>query len=98
MNIKKIILNISISAVILGVFTSTSFAAAPVQPNCGGQDASNFAQNGSVFFGPDSEFGKFHSFYSTNFGPGFDSAVLSHLQGIPVNSSCPDNGFPTPVH
>ena len=86
------------NALLLGFFASPIFAAAPAQPNCGGQDASNFAQNGSIYFGSGSEFGQFHHFYSESFGPEFDSGVLSHLQGIPENSSCPDNGFPTPLH
>ena len=66
-----------------------AFATAPVQANCLGGDVSGFAQNltplGQNVVKPLS-------------GGGFDNEILAHLQGIPTISSCPDGGFPTPLH
>ena len=66
-----------------------AFAAAPVSPNCLGQDVSSFTKISPGFVG---------SVASSLSSGGFDNEILGHLQGIPPISSRPDYGFPTPLH
>lgn len=86
MNIKKIAIGVAASG-ILFVSAVPAFAVAPVQPNCLGSDVSSFAQNPPL-----------GQFIKTLSSGGVDNEFLAHLQGIPSISTCPDNGFPTPLH
>ncbi len=72
---------------ILAMLAIPAFAVSPVKPNCLGSDVSTFAQN--------PPFGQFIKSLSSG---GLDNEFLAHLQGIPTISSCPDSGFPTPLH
>ncbi len=66
-----------------------SFAASPVTPSCLGKDISSFTKIAPGFVGG------IASYLSSG---GFDNEILAHKQGIPTISSCPDFGFPTPLH
>jgi len=83
---KKIIASAAIAASL--ALAGQAFAAAPAQPNCLGSDLSGFTK----IIMP---FGAFVKSVSSG---GVDEEILAHLQGIPTISSCPDNGFPTPLH
>ncbi|QQG48434.1 MAG: hypothetical protein HY247_06735 [archaeon] len=69
--------------------TPHTLAATPVQANCLGKDISSFTKISPGFVG---------SIASALSAGGFDEEILAHKQGIPPISSCPDNGFPTPLH
>lgn len=84
---KRLAIAGATSAILFGTLATATFAAAPVQPNCLGSDVSSFAQNPPL-----------GQFIKTLSSGGVDNEFLAHLQGIPTTSSCPDNGFPTPLH
>ena len=67
----------------------STFASSPVTPNCLGKDISSFTKISPGFVG---------SVASSLSSGGFDDEILAHKQGIPGISSCPDYGFPTPLH
>ncbi|MBI3841313.1 MAG: hypothetical protein HY297_05125 [Thaumarchaeota archaeon] len=69
--------------------STPAIATSPTTPNCLGQDVSSFTKIAPGFVG---------SVASSLSSGGFDNEILAHLQGIPGISSCPDNGFPTPLH
>lgn len=69
--------------------SQVAFASSPVTPNCLGKDISSFARIYPRFFGDVAR--------ALSSG-GFDDEILAHKQGIPSISSCPDFGFPTPLH
>lgn len=84
---------IAIGFAATGIFLTgaiPALAASPVQPNCLGSDVASFAQ------ALGSGLGGFLSGIATTTTTGVGNEFLAHLQGVPVISSCPDNGFPTP--
>ncbi|MBI3859544.1 MAG: hypothetical protein HY296_04815 [Thaumarchaeota archaeon] len=85
---KLLLLALSASLFVLSV-PHVSLASAPVTPNCLGQDISSFTKVSPGFVG---------AIASGLSSGGFDNEILAHKQGIPPISSCPDNGFPTPLH
>lgn len=87
---KKFLISTVATSVLLAISAVPAFAAAPVQPNCLGNDASGFAQ------ALGSGFGGFLSGIATTTTTGVGDEFLAHKQGIPVISTCPINGFPTP--
>ena|SRR6185436_2699985 len=96
-HMKKLAAGLAVAGL---AFASLAFAASPVDPNCPGTDASNFARNGaSGVFDAGSGFGQFHAYVAQLPGePGVGDAILAHLQGLAPISTCPDYGFPTPLH
>ena len=91
--LKRIAFGTVASALMFGSLAGGAFAAKPEVPNCLGQDLSGLVQALSPWgqFILNSPFGNL-----TN--GGFDNEILGHLQGASPLSTCPDDGFPTPLH
>ena len=86
---KVILLATLVVAVFAAGVPRPVFAAAPADANCLGKDISSFTKIYHGFVG---------DIASALASGGFDNEILAHKQGIPGISSCPDNGFPTPLH
>ena len=83
-----LLLAVATSFLALGLIQAAA-ASSPVTPNCLGKDISSFTKISPGFVG---------AVASGLSSGGFDNEVLAHKQGIPPISSCPDFGFPTPLH
>lgn len=88
--LKKFAIGVTATGILL-VSALPAFAA-PEQPNCLGQDISGLAQA----LGGD--LGSFVSTIASTTTNGVGDEVLLHKQGLEPNSTCPLNGFPTPLH
>lgn len=88
MMIKKLAIA-GAAAAIFASSTLPAFAAKPADPNCLGTDVSGAGQAAGSGFG-----GFISGLASTTTGVGTE--FLAHLDGVPIISSCPDGGFPTP--
>ena len=87
---RAIAASIAAVGIALASAWSVTQAAAPVQPNCLGQDVSQL----QATFHP---WGKNVVSNLASDGGGFNDEVLGHLQGVPPISSCPDGGFPSHI-
>lgn len=88
--VKRLAIGAVAGAVIFGSMAFPAFAAQPADPNCLGDDISDFTQ----VINP---FGGFVNGLAQD--GGLNDEVLTHLQGPAHNpfSTCPNDGFPTPL-